>query len=448
MNQLIDHLWPYSAFVISLGLGLLIGLERERSSHAKAGLRTFALVAVCGTLGAMLSTLTGSAWVLSAGWLGVTAMIVAPYAVRPNADDPGTTTVAAVLVCYGLGALIWYDQLQLAVSVGILMTLLLYFKSELSKVSHQLTRSDLLSLLQFAVLSLVVLPILPDEGFGPYNAVNPRQVWWMVVLISGVSLVGYAALRLAGQRNGALLTGLLGGLASSTATTLTFSRHGKHPDTSEHQAAFVILLANGVVFARLAVLIGLIAPEALRHALPVLAAGGVSGTLVLGWLWRQMRVSGVHKDKIDTRAQHSSASSASASASAAATPHAELKVSNPGELRTALAFGLLYAAVLALGAWLTDTLGQRGVFALAAVSGLTDVDAITLTALRLFNLQELSTVGVTTVVVIANASNMAFKSGLVMAFGGPRLARLVVPSMAWVIAVMALAWWLLQSGLM
>lgn len=442
MNQLIDHLWPYSAFVISMAMGLLIGLERERSSHAKAGLRTFALVAVCGTLGAMLSKLSASAWPLGAGLIMVGAMIIAPYVVRPNADDPGTTTVAAVLVCYGLGALIWYDKLQLAVTLAILTTLLLYFKSELSKVSHQLTRTDLLSLLQFAVLSLVILPILPDEGFGPYHAVNPRQVWWMVVLISGVSLVGYAALRLAGQRNGALLTGLLGGLASSTATTLTFARHGKHPDTSEHQAAFVILLANGVVFARLAVVIGVLAPDALRHALPVLAMGGVSGSLVLIWLWRQMRVSGVHKDKIDTRA---APATASAEATAEAPPHAELKVSNPGELRTALTFGALYAAVLSLAAWLTDTLGQQGVFALAAVSGLTDVDAITLTALRLFNLNELTTVGVTTIVVIANASNMAFKSGLVMGFGGQRLARLVVPSMVWVVGVMTLTWWLMRA---
>ena len=443
MNQLIDHLWPYSAFVISMAMGLLIGLERERSSHAKAGLRTFSLVAVCGTLGAMLSTQTASAWPLAAGLIVVGAMIIAPYTVRPNADDPGTTTVAAVLVCYGLGALIWYDQLQLAVTLAILTTLLLYFKSELSKVSHQLTRADLLSLLQFAVLSLVILPILPDEGYGPYQAVNPRHVWWMVVLISGVSLVGYAALRLAGQRNGALLTGLLGGLASSTATTLTFSRHGKLPDTSEHQAAFVILLANSVVFARLSVLIWLIAPTAIHHALPVLIMGGLSGVLVLAWLWRQMRVSGVQRDRIDTRPPASGAANASA-IHAHPSPRAELKVHNPGELRAALAFGVLYAAVLAFAAWLSDTVGQQGVYALAAVSGLTDVDAITLTALRLFNLNELSTIGVTTIVVIANASNMTFKSGLVMVLGGRQLARLVVPGMAWVVAVMAATWWALN----
>lgn len=441
MNDFIEHLWPYSAFVISMAVGLLVGLERERSAHAKAGLRTFSLVAVCGTLGAMLSALSGSAWPLAAGLLMVGAMIIAAYMARPNADDPGTTTVAAVLVCYGLGALVWYQQMQLAVTLSVLMTLLLYFKSELSKVSQQLTRSDLLSLLQFAVLSLVILPILPDQGYGPFQALNPRQVWWMVVLISGVSLVGYAALRVAGQRNGALLTGLLGGLASSTATTLSFSRHARHPDVSAHQSAFVILMANGVVFARLAVLIAVIAPAALHHALPVLATGGLSGSAVLVWLWRQMRATGVHKDKIQTHGKDSPSATSASSASDDAPPSAELSVQNPGELRTALAFGLLYAAVLSGAAWLNHAMGQQGVLVLAGVSGLTDVDAITLTALRLFNLNELSAVNVTTVVVIANASNMAFKSGLVMGFGGRRLARLVVPAMVWVVAAMTAAWW-------
>ena len=438
MNAFIEHLWPESAFVISLAVGLLLGLERERSAHAQAGLRTFALVSVCGTLCAMLSSLTESAWPLGVGLLMVGAMIIAAHAARPQADDPGTTTVVAVLVCYGLGALIWHQQLQLAVTLAILTTLLLTFKSELSKVSQRLTRSDLLSLLQFAVLSLVILPILPDQGYGPFQALNPRQVWWMVVLISGVSLVGYAALRLAGQRNGALLTGLLGGLASSTATTLSFSRHARHPSVSEHQSAFVILMANSVVFVRLCVLIAVIAPAALSPALPVLGAGALSGAAVLTVLWREMRATGVHKDKIQT---HAKDPATPRKASADTAPSAELSVHNPGELRTALAFGLLYAAVLAGAAWLNHVMGQQGVLVLAGISGLTDVDAITLTALRLFTLDEFNAVNVITVVVVANAANMVFKSGLVIGFGGRRLARLVVPAMLAMIAAMVTAWW-------
>ena len=276
-----DELSTLFPFLTSLALGLLIGLERERSPAAKAGLRTFSLVALAGTLGALLSQKTGAPWVLGAGLLIMGGMMVASYFKDGESEDPGTTTIAAVVVCYALGALVWFGMEQLAVTLAILTTALLYFKPELRDATRSLTRLDLVSILQFAVLSFVILPILPDQDYGPYQALNPYQIWWMVVLISGLSLAGYAALRIAGQRRGTLLTGLFGGIASSTATTLAFSRHSRDSPHMTGMAALIILLANWVVLVRLSVLVAVLQPGLLRPMLGLLGGGALAGLAML-----------------------------------------------------------------------------------------------------------------------------------------------------------------------
>ena len=409
------ELAPLAAFLTSLGLGLLIGLERERAPGAKAGLRTFALVAMAGTLSAMLSEQTAAPWMLGAGLLVLGGMMVAAYFKVSEEQDPGTTTIAAVVVCYGLGAMVWYGHTQLAVALAVTTTVLLYFKAELRGVTQHLTRQDLVSFLQFAVLSLVILPVLPDQGYGPYAALNPYQIWWMVVLISGLSLAGYAALRLAGERQGALLTGLFGGVASSTATTLTFARHARRRPELLSVAALVILTANWVVLVRLLLLVGVIAPALMPLAAQVLGLAALVGVPLLFWRWR-------HLQSLELP---------------------ELALSNPTEIRAALGFGALYAGVLFAAAWLSDWAGSQGVYAVALVSGLTDVDAITLSSLRLFGLTTLSGGEALTAILLALLSNIAFKAGLTVVIGGGRLALRTLPGFA-AVALGALAgWWML-----
>ena len=406
---------PLLAYLTSMGLGLLIGLERERNPSAKAGLRTFTLVAMAGTLSAQLAEKTHSPWMLAAGLLVMGGMMVSAYLRDSDEDDPGTTTIAAVVVCYGLGALIWYGEGQLAVTLGILTTVLLYFKAELRGVTRSLTRRDLVSILQFAVLSFVILPVVPDAGFGPYEAINPYQVWWMVVLISGLSLAGYAALRIAGQQHGALLTGLFGGIASSTATTLAFSRHGRADPALAGLAATVILLANWMVLIRLSIVVGVVAPALLPSMLPIFGGGALAGLIAFYFLWRHLTV---HPD----------------------APTLEIK--NPTEIRTALSFGLLYAAVLFAAAWLTDVAGSQGIYTVAVVSGLTDVDAITLSSLRLFGLGNLSAEQASTAILLGVLANMAFKAGLTLSIGGGALARRALPGFV-AVALGAVAGWLI-----
>jgi hypothetical protein len=349
------------AFATSIGIGLLIGLERERQSDIKAGLRTFALVGMLGSLCAMLTQITDSGWILAAGLLAIAAMIIAAHVSDPlDTGDPGTTSVVALLVCYALGAMVWFGHGSTAVMLAVATTVLLYFKAELHGISRSLTPLDLLSILQFGVLALVILPILPDRNFGPYDALNPRNIWLMVVLISGVSLAGYAALRMVGARHGAALIGALRrtGVVHRDDHDLRPPRprprspgahgDGRHP-AGQHRGAGAPERGD-------------LRRRAVDTAQPGCGAGrrhaaGRGATL---WGWRQLEGG----DELPLP-----------------------QVSNPTEIKTALGFGLLYALVLVLSAWLQDIAGSRGLYLLALASGLTDVDAITLSSLRMFGME-------------------------------------------------------------
>ena len=384
-------------FLTSLTIGLLIGLERERNPSAKAGLRTFALVSLFGTLIALLADKSGSPWLLIAGLLAVAGMIIAAYLNSPAENhDPGTTTVAALLICYALGVLVWYDLSKLAVMLAIATTVLLYFKPELQGMTQRLSRRDLVSILQFAVLSFVILPILPNKNFGPYDAFNPHHAWMMVVLISGLSLAGYVALRIVGQRYGAPLLGFLGGLVSSTATTLLYARHSKLNEGMPRLSAVVILIASQVVLIRLAVVSGIVSPGILKQLIPVMGLGLLFGLVATAFHWKRLQNAG------DLPLP---------------------QTANPTELHAALGFGLLFVVVLLCSAWLSDVAGSGGLYLVAIASGLTDVDAITLSSLRLFQMDKLSSEQAVISIAIAFISNMAFKFGLAVSIGGMALAK-------------------------
>jgi len=384
------------SFALSAGIGLLVGLERERKPSAKAGVRTFALIAVLGSLAALLTEATGSAWTLGAGALCVTGALVAAYLQDPGSvrDDAGTTTVVAAIAVFFLGAANYYGYRTLAVALGVGMTVLLYFKAELEGFSHKLTGQDIRSMLQFAVLTAVILPLLPDRSFGPYGVLNPFQVWLMVVLVAAVSLAGYVAWRLTWGRHGLVLTGVLGGVVSSTATTLVYARHVAAGTQPMSAALLVILLANATKLVRVLVLVGVVAPASLPLALLVIIPSLLASLAGVAWHWR---------------------------AAADAPPVDEAAFRNPTQLRTALGFGAIYAVILLLAAWANDMVGSRGVLALAAVSGATDVDAITLSSLRLLENGALSQTMALTAVGVAVASNVIFKSIVAAAAGGPLL---------------------------
>lgn len=391
-------------FATSLAIGFLIGLERERKVDAKAGVRTYALTALLGAVSALIARETASGWIVGLGLLGVGAMMMAAIAQDPHDDgDPGTTSVVALMVAYGLGAAVWLGYSTLAVMLGIATTALLYFKSQLHGFSSQLSHRDLISILQFGVLSFIILPILPNTDFGPFNAFNPHQIWWLVVLISGLSLAGYAALRLIGARHGAAVIGVFGGLASSTATTMVYARHARADRNLAPLAAIVVLLANLTVLARLTMVAAVVAPPLVAPLAGILGSGLLCGLAFALWQWLKLGHQG-------------------------AIPMPEIR--NPTELRTALTFGLLYALMLLVAAWIQEIAGNQGLYAVSLASGLTDVDAIVLSSLKLFNLNKLGIHEAVTAVSLATLANLAFKTGLVVSIGGRPLVRLALPGLA------------------
>lgn len=406
------------AFAASAAVGLLMGLERERHPAAAAGLRTFTLTALFGTASALLGELIDAAWPIAIGLLLVGAMAVA--AQRRDAwrdGDPGTTTTISLLLCFTLGTMTWHGLATIAASLAVVITALLYFKPELKGLSERISRRDMLSILQFGALSLVVLPALPNRGFGPHGVLNPYQIWLMVVLISGVSLAGYVALRLAGPRRGLLLSGLLGGLVSSTATTVSYARRVRSDPSQARASALVILLAGAVLFARVALLAALLGPSVLPALASVLLAAGAP-MLVAGLVqWRRLPV---------------------AADAEAASP----QVGNPMELGTALGFAGFYALVLLLAAEFAQRAGAAGLYLVALFSGLSNLDALTLGSLRLLGVGGAAAHEVVVAIALAFVTNTAFRLALAAWIGGRGLVRAsaagFLGSMAALLAAIAL----------
>jgi uncharacterized membrane protein (DUF4010 family) len=405
-------------FAASAAVGLLVGLERERNPSAKAGLRTFALIAVLGTLTAMLAQAVGSGWVLALGLAVVGASLAGAYLVDPRtaAGDAGMTTVIAAMVVFCLGAINFHGYRVLAVAIGITMTALLHFKIELEGAARRLTPRDIRSMLQFGAVTAVILPLLPDRAYGPYGSLNPFHIWLMVVLISGVSLAGYVAWRLTRDGRGVILTGLLGGLVSSTATSVVYARHAQRATLPAPDCVVVIALANCAMLARVLLIVLIVAP---RVAAP--AAIALLPALLFA-VWPVVEGWSKSDHRLDSAAQD---------------------YRNPANLLTSVLFGAGYALMLVVSAWLSDTLGTRGVYGFAVVSGLTDVDAITLSSLRLFNVGTLATNAAATAIVLGVGANLVMKATLVATLGGASLRRagpqaLLLPAVGLVLGWLAL----------
>jgi len=385
-------------FAISAAIGLLVGTERERKPTAKAGLRTFALIAVLGTACALVSDALESSWLVPVGFALVGLTIAGAYFADPQttAEDSGTTTVLAALLVYVLGALNFQGERTLAVALGIGMTALLYFKTELEGAATSLTPTDIRSMLQFGAISAIALPLLPDRGYGPYGVLNPFHIWLMVVLISGVSLAGYVTWRLTLDRKGLLLTGLLGGLISSTATTFAYARHARDATHTPSAAMTVILLANLAMLLRVLLLVFVIAQPVLPLLSLAIAPAMLLTAPALRWHFSRAR---------------------------GETGEASDRLNNPTQLGAALLFAGFYALILLLAAWLSDAYGSGGLLALSFISGVADVDAITLSTSRLANWGDIGLDAAATAIALAAAANMLFKACVSAVVGGRTLGR-------------------------
>ena len=265
---------------IALGLGLLVGLQREREQSRMAGIRTFGLVTVFGALSGLIHNQVGQGWILVAGVLSIAVLMAVANIIQRDLENPriGQTTEIAALLMYMVGIYLAVGNIIVGIVIGAAIAILLYLKEFFTLHISQLGEKDLRAFMVFVAVSLVILPILPDETFGPYDVLSLREIWLMVVLIVGISVSGYFAYKWLGKKVGTGLSGILGGLISSTATTITYSRLSKDLASSHYLSAFIIIAASAVSIIRIIVELLVVTPKYIATlAPPLLIVAAVMG---------------------------------------------------------------------------------------------------------------------------------------------------------------------------
>jgi uncharacterized membrane protein (DUF4010 family) len=391
-----EQLWQQIG--VALGLGLLVGLQRERSKHYGAGIRTFPLITVLGTVCAHLTKDLGG-WTVTGGLLAVGALMVLVYLNRGASQDhpSGLTTSIAALLMYAVGAMLVVGETAVSIAVGGGVAVLLHWKRPMHRFVERIGDTDIRAVFRLALIALVILPVLPDRSYGPYDVLNPFRIWLMVVLIVGISLVGYVLSRLFGERAGSVAGGVLGGLISSTATTASYARRSRGESGAAGLAATVIIIASTVVFVRVAFEVAVVSPSVLPNVLPQF--GVLAGWMVLVSGGGYLLVRGKET----------------------AMPPAK----NPSNLQAAVVFGALYAAVLFGVAAAREHFGDGGLYVVAALSGLTDMDAITLSTAQMMVSGD---VGLDTgwrMMLVGFLANLVFKGAMVALLGSAPLFRRV-----------------------
>lgn len=414
------------ALLVSASLGALLGLERQWSGEREnpaadtvAGARTFAIWAALGTLCAWFAQNHQTGFFL-AGFAGM-VLLLALFLYRRAARDRdiGLTTGAVGLATYLLGGLVWHGQSKAAVVITVTMVVLLASKEWVHGLSRKFSRTDVYQALQFAAVTGIVLPLVPDNPYGPYGAFNPFKIWLMVVLVSGLGFAGYVAVRVFGEDRGIAMTGLLGGLASSTATTLAMSRQSHARPETGRVCALAVVLACTVMLVRVGVLVGVVSPSLMAQTAPGLILTALPGLLFAAWSWRHF--------------PHPAGS--------APAPSAEVR--NPLSLRVAIQFAILYALIVLLVRWAQAGFGGAGLYVASFFSGLTDLDAISLSLAQMQQGGSVAAEQAGRALLIAAGANSLLKAGMSAALGAPSMRRPVVLVLGATVICAAAAAWLL-----
>jgi uncharacterized membrane protein (DUF4010 family) len=403
----------------ALAIGFLIGLERgwrhrqEETGDRLAGIRTYTLYGFAGGLAAVLPEAIAG-WAIAAAILGVVALVVAGYVGALTEPDPdrGLTSEAAALATVLLGVLAGQGELLVAAAGAVMLVLVLSLKKQLHAFLGVIRYEEVRAAIKLLVISVLVLPFLPNSGFGPGGILNPYEIWWAVVLVASLSFAGYVAIRALGARNGPFVFGLVGGLASSTAITVTSARLAKADPALAGVFAGAISAASAVMMARVGVLLLAFAPGLFAITWPALAAGALT-SLAAGLAFRMF--------------------------GAPPSPGGETVLPPPDDLWFALVFGGLLTAIALAIHYAELCFGDAGLYALAAISGTFDVDAFTLSAARTVG-QADAPLAARDGVLIAVGVNTVVKGVLAYSIGGEALAKRVAAVIAVSLAAGAAVW--------
>lgn len=400
---------------LALSLGLLIGLEREWSDSGPIGLRTFALLAGVGATSAVLSGQYDSLVIVAAIIAAALLLMALAHPAGEESRFRGATTTVAGLVTLLIGAMaasgLWLE----AVVMSAATMLLLHWREPLHHLVDQIGAEDFDIIARFTLIALVVLPVLPDRAFGPYDVFNPFETWLFVVLIVGLNLAGYVLFRMYGKSSGLWLAGTLGGMISSTATAISYAGISKQQKSMGPGAALVILVASAVVYGRILLELSIVAPNLVRHAAAPMALYTV---IILAIALLVYRRTGSTRMKM---------------------PEQE----NPAQFGMAFGVVAVFVVVLFAVAVTRDLIGEEGVYLVALVSGLTDVDALTLSVGRNFAEGQVGAKAAWRSVFLATLSNLVFKTGIACVLGSKDLRRemLVAGTLAVLLGALVLYFW-------
>jgi len=391
----------------ALGIGILIGIERslvldsgKEKNDTLMGIRTYSIL----SLGGFSAALVGSNYPLAASILvaGYIVLIVALY-FHSMQKDPGITTEIAAVACCGLGILCFFTP-HIAGVLALIITILLSLKRFMNTMTTNLQRIELTDTLKFLAIILIILPLLPNRALDPFEAFNPYKVTFLVILISGIGFVGYFLTKFLGAAQGLGLTGLLGGLTSSTAVTAAMAAQAKRSPSLLKACGFAAIIANATMFARVLVVVALLDRALLLKLVWSLGTMTLVVTVVVIFLWFGSK-------KSESRKGYSGTD--------------ELNLKNPFSLGPAIKFSLFFVVILLVAKIANIYFGDKGLYLAALVSGLADVDAITLTISEqtrsLILDRETGAIGIT----IAVVANSVVKSGIAFYSGGRKFGRLI-----------------------
>ncbi len=390
---------------VALALGTLIGLERERRYQvdnrvSSGGIRTFALVGLMGALAYMLSAYSIAIFaVLTSGFL---ALLVASYVLSAkNEGRFGMTSEVAAILVYINGILSAMGMYLVATSVALAVLLILFFKDPLHKWAKHLQDQEIISTLQFIIIAFVILPLLPNKAFGPYDFFNPYIVWLMVVFISGISFLSYIAIRLLGARKGIVATGFFAGFISSTALAFSFSGDSKKNQHIINPYVLAVVVASTAMFFRVIVEVIVLNVELIKLLIIPFSAMGIVGILSSIFIWHRGRKTpeAIEKDII--------------------------KLKSPFSIMPAVKFAAFFALILFLSNFANATMGDRGLYLTSLLSGFIDVDAITVSVANLSK-TDVSHTSAVFAITIAAMANTVTKGGVFLLFGNKKVALKVV----------------------
>jgi uncharacterized membrane protein (DUF4010 family) len=385
---------------VAILIGLLIGLEREhsRSKDDKtfAGVRTTPLIALLGFVAGLITTFTNY-WIYFIIFAGFVSLITASHVFSAKAGKLGGTSEVALILVFLLGTVVYFNYIILAAIIAVIITLFLTLKIQLHRFVGKVSEEDLYATLKLAIITVIVLPLLPNKTYGPFDVINPRLIWYMVIFVSGISFIGYILIKIFGEGKGISITGLLGGMVSSTAVSYSLSKKSKENNALSSNLAVGIVLASTIMYPRV-LIVALVLNSALIASLwlPILIFT-FSGFIVSLVMSKKL-VSGKNE---------------------------QIELTNPFVLKSAILFGVAFGVIIFVAKAAQFYLGAGGLYAASALAGITSVDAITLSLAKLSGVH-LSTEVAAAAIIIATISNNIVKAAITVSIGTRELQKHVL----------------------